>query len=180
MRPTKRTPAGTLLLAMRAEKAFVELAESGKELWRHPVPDLPVVAVSNLVALAQRHFREGGHRRILAAFDARMGEVYWGAFQVDGGGLARGLGPEQVTAPERVAVPEGEGWHGVGSGWGTHGAVLAERVGQALSSLTPDLVCHAHEVAVLGAALFAEGEGVSAERALPVYLRDQVAWVKIR
>ncbi len=142
--------------------------------------DLPVVAVSNLVALAQRHFREGGHRRILAAFDARMGEVYWGAFQVDGGGLARGLGPEQVTAPERVAVPEGEGWHGVGSGWGTHGAVLAERVGQALSSLTPDLVCHAHEVAVLGAALFAEGEGVSAERALPVYLRDQVAWVKIR
>lgn len=40
----RRTEAGTFLLALRAEKAFVEVDESGKELWRHPVPDLPVVA----------------------------------------------------------------------------------------------------------------------------------------
>jgi hypothetical protein len=40
----RRTPAGTFLLAMRAEKAFIEIDESGEELWRHPVPDLPVVA----------------------------------------------------------------------------------------------------------------------------------------
>jgi len=40
----RRTPAGTFLLAMRAEKAFIEIDESGKELWRHQVPDLPVVA----------------------------------------------------------------------------------------------------------------------------------------
>jgi hypothetical protein len=41
LRPTS---AGTFLLAMRAEKAFIEIDETGKELWRHPVPDLPVVA----------------------------------------------------------------------------------------------------------------------------------------
>jgi|UniRef100_UPI00378440C6 hypothetical protein len=40
----RRTEAGTFLLALRAEKAFIEINESGKELWRHPVPDLPVVA----------------------------------------------------------------------------------------------------------------------------------------
>jgi outer membrane protein assembly factor BamB len=40
----RRTPAGTFLLAMRAEKAFIEIDETGKELWRHSVPDLPVVA----------------------------------------------------------------------------------------------------------------------------------------
>jgi hypothetical protein len=40
----RRTDAGTFLLALRAEKAFVEVDESGKELWRHAVPDLPVVA----------------------------------------------------------------------------------------------------------------------------------------
>jgi len=40
----RRTAAGTFLLALRAEKAFVEVDESGKELWRHPVPDLPTVA----------------------------------------------------------------------------------------------------------------------------------------
>jgi hypothetical protein len=40
----RRTPAGTFLLALRSEKAFVEVDDTGKELWRHPVPDLPVVA----------------------------------------------------------------------------------------------------------------------------------------
>ena len=40
----RRTLAGTYLLALRAEKAFIEVDESGKELWRHPVPGLPVVA----------------------------------------------------------------------------------------------------------------------------------------
>lgn len=40
----RRTPAGTYLLALRSEKAFIEIDESGKELWRHPVPELPVVA----------------------------------------------------------------------------------------------------------------------------------------
>lgn len=141
---------------------------------------LPVVPVSNLAALAQRHFREGGHRRILAAFDARMGEVYWGAFAIDDGGLARPLGAEQVAAPQAVVVPEGEVWHGVGSGWGPHGTLLTERVGAVLKSLTPEVVCHAHDVAVLGAALYREGQGVPAEQALPVYLRDRVAWTQLR
>ena len=40
----RRTPAGTFLLALRTEKAFVEVDETGNELWRHPVPDLPIVA----------------------------------------------------------------------------------------------------------------------------------------
>ncbi len=40
----RRTPAGTFLLALRHEKAFIEVDESGAELWRHSVPDLPVVA----------------------------------------------------------------------------------------------------------------------------------------
>lgn len=40
----RRTPAGTFLLALRTEKAFIEVDETGKELWRHPVPELPVVA----------------------------------------------------------------------------------------------------------------------------------------
>jgi hypothetical protein len=40
----RRTDAGTLLLALRTEKAFIEVDDTGKELWRHAVPDLPVVA----------------------------------------------------------------------------------------------------------------------------------------
>lgn len=40
----RRTDAGTFLLALRTEKAFIEVDDAGKELWRHAVPDLPVVA----------------------------------------------------------------------------------------------------------------------------------------
>lgn len=40
----RRTDKGTFLLALRAEKAFVEVDADGKDLWRHAVPDLPVVA----------------------------------------------------------------------------------------------------------------------------------------
>jgi len=137
-----------------------------------------VVPVSNLAALAQRTFREGGHRRILAAFDARMGEVYWGAYEIGGSGFAEAAGAEQIAAPERVEVPTGAGWQGAGSGWGTYPDVLRERVGPALAGVTPDLVCHAHDVALLGVEGFAAGGAVAAEQALPVYLRDRVAWAK--
>lgn len=140
--------------------------------------NLPVVPVSNLAALAQRHFRENGHRRVLSALDARMGEVYWGAYAIDPGGLARLVGTEQVATPEQVNVPEGGDWHGAGSGWASYGEALRRRVGELLGSVTPELVCHAEDVAVLGVAGFLEGQAVSAEQALPVYLRDQVAWKK--
>ncbi len=40
----RRTPQGTYLLALRHDKAFVEVDEAGGERWRHPVPDLPIVA----------------------------------------------------------------------------------------------------------------------------------------
>nr|VFJ96912.1 MAG: tRNA threonylcarbamoyl adenosine modification protein YeaZ [Candidatus Kentron sp. H]VFJ97120.1 MAG: tRNA threonylcarbamoyl adenosine modification protein YeaZ [Candidatus Kentron sp. H]VFK02851.1 MAG: tRNA threonylcarbamoyl adenosine modification protein YeaZ [Candidatus Kentron sp. H] len=44
--------------------------------------DLPVVPISSLHALAQGAWRERGERNLLAALDARMGEVYWGAYRV--------------------------------------------------------------------------------------------------
>ena len=140
--------------------------------------DLPVVPVSNLASLAQRHYRQNDRRRILAAFDARMGEVYWGAYEIDPNGWARLVGAEEVAIPERVQLPRGDGWHGAGSGWGSYGDLLIRRLGSRIASVTPELVCHAVDVAVLGAAGFLEGRAVPAELALPVYLRDQVAWKK--
>ncbi len=48
---------------------------------RLSAPDLPVVPVSTLAALAQRAFREHGERRLLPAYDARMQELYWAAYR---------------------------------------------------------------------------------------------------
>ncbi len=69
---------------------------------------------------------------------------------------------------------------GVGTGWGSYNQALTERYGQQISAHDSEKLPHARDVARLGIAGFQAGEAVSAEQALPVYLRDQVAWKKSR
>jgi len=137
--------------------------------------DLPVVPVSSLAALAQGGYRETGARRVLAAIDARIQEVYWAACEFDNVGHVRMLGDELVCSPEQVPIPDGDDWHGVGSGWETYLQQLQRRLSGTLSGWEVQRYPRAHDVAVLGAAALGRGEVVSAERALPVYLRNEVA-----
>ena len=139
--------------------------------------DLPVVPVSTLAALAQGNFRSQGGTRVLAAFDARMGELYWGPYLLGDGGLMRSAGEEEVGSPELVGLPEDGSWSGIGSGWSTHGDVLRRRLGSRVRSVVPDAGCESRDIAVLAAAEYAAGRYVAAEHALPVYLRDRVTSV---
>jgi tRNA threonylcarbamoyladenosine biosynthesis protein TsaB len=132
--------------------------------------DRPVVPVSTLAALAWPAAGE----RILAAIDARMGEVYLAAFQRQGDGL-RLLQPEAVARPDAAALPEGDGWHGVGTGFGAVEGTLPARLGARLASVDADALPHAGDVARLAAMAFARGEAVAPERLEPAYLRDKVA-----
>lgn len=136
--------------------------------------NLPVMPVSTLAALAHGIWRETGHTLIACAIDARMGEVYWGCYRVTGTGQARLIGEEQVSAPQAVAVPQGDGWIGAGSGWETYGEALRARMGSSVSAVVEGHFPHAHDVALLGATLLNEGQAVTAASAMPVYLRDQV------
>ena len=133
--------------------------------------DRPVVPVSTLAALALPATGE----RILAAIDARMGEVYLAAFGRDGEGL-RLLQAEAVVEPGAAALPEGEGWHGVGTGFAAADGALPARFGARLASVDAGALPHAADVARLAAAAFARGEAVAPERLEPAYLRDNVAF----
>lgn len=139
---------------------------------------LPVAPVSTLAALAHRCWREAGHARVLAAFDARMGEVYWAAYEVEGSGRVGVQGEERVIPPGQVPLPEGAGWHGAGSGWAVYETTLRTALGPVVDAISPDLHCSAQDIALLGAPLIAAGQGVEATQALPVYLRNEVAWKK--
>jgi tRNA threonylcarbamoyladenosine biosynthesis protein TsaB len=136
--------------------------------------DLPVVPVSTLAALAQGHRRALGCERSLAAFDARMGELYWGPFAIGESGLMEPAGEEEVAPPGRVLLPAGGGWHGIGNGWKVHGEALGERLGARLESVWAEGICEAMDIAVLAAAHPEAGIAVAPERALPVYLRNRV------
>jgi tRNA threonylcarbamoyladenosine biosynthesis protein TsaB len=136
--------------------------------------DLPVVPVSTLAALAQGALRQRGAMQVLAALDARMAEVYWGVYRCDAAGMMTEAEAERVCAASHIDVPAGTGWFGVGGGFAAYAEILRERLGAVLTDCAPDVYPQARDVAVLGAAALARGEGVSAELALPVYLRDNV------
>lgn len=132
--------------------------------------ELPVVPVSTLAALAQRGFAEYGQRRVATAIDARMNEVYWAAFE-EHDGLMQAVQDEQVCPAEQTPLLDGEGWFGVGSGWQTYAEVLASRH-STVETYRGDELPHAAEIAVLAVANIENA--VSAEQALPIYLRDKV------
>jgi tRNA threonylcarbamoyladenosine biosynthesis protein TsaB len=137
--------------------------------------DLPVVAVSTLASMAQLMFEQHASRRVISAIDARMGGVYAATYVMDDSGLMRLQGAEILSAPEDLPVPDGDGWTGAGTGWQGHGEVLAERMGQRVSAIYPDVWPQAATIASLAVDAFHQGLAVRAEQAQPVYLRDDVA-----
>lgn len=136
--------------------------------------ELPVVPVSSLAALAYGAWREHGQAKVMAAIDARISEVYWGCYECRPGQV-RLSGAEQVCAPTKTPLPAGEGWFGIGSGWTTYGAELSQHTAAQCLEYTGNAFPQAQDIAILAATAFAHGEAVSAEQALPVYIRDNVA-----
>ena len=132
--------------------------------------DRPIVPVSTLAALAW----QADGDRILAAIDARMGEVYLGAYERAEGGL-RVLQEEAVGKPDAIALPAGDGWDGVGTGYAAVDGVLRSRLGARLLRVDADALPHAADVARLAAIMFPRGEAVAPESVEPAYLRNNVA-----
>ncbi len=133
--------------------------------------DLPVVPVSTLAALAQRGLSQYGWSRVAAAIDARMNEVYWGAFE-EQDGLMRPVSDEVVCPAQETPMLEGENWFGIGSGWHSYTDALNARHKNTISEYRGDEFPHAEEIAMLAAANV--GNAVSVEQVLPIYLRDKV------
>jgi tRNA threonylcarbamoyladenosine biosynthesis protein TsaB len=158
--------------------------------------DLPVAPVSTLAALAQGTFWPDGPECIVAALDARMGEVYLGIYTTgridtmgginapDGinapatgvcpGTIVQPLRPEAVIDPAALSASLTGAWTGVGSGFKSHGAALCKSLAGSPSRIEPETYPHARDVALLGLETLRKGRGVRAEEALPVYLRDRV------
>jgi tRNA threonylcarbamoyladenosine biosynthesis protein TsaB len=135
--------------------------------------DLPVVPVSSLAALALQAGDDAD--AILAVIDARMGEVYAGAFRPGSDGLVVAMGPETVGAATDVVLPKAATWHVIGTGWARYADALGARLPAPPRLAIGEAFPQAIDIARLAAPLAARGEGVRAEEALPVYLRDKVA-----
>lgn len=139
------------------------------------VTDIPVVLVSSLQCLAQGAYRECQAKQVLAAIDARMNEVYWASYQLNAEeGIMSEVDTEQLVAPEQMPLIGVSHFVGIGSAWDNYYKILAAQFKNQLQLWLPQRYPRAYDVAVLAARAFQKGRFVSAEEALPVYLREKV------
>ncbi len=148
--------------------------------------DRPLVPVSTLAVLAAQvppataTAGDGGcdigtAHPILAAIDARMGEIYTGTF-VHRGDRLEATSAEAVIAPADYALDGDDvGWIGVGTGFAAGEGVLATRLHPRFSRIDALALPHAADLARLAADAFARGETVAPEFVEPAYLRNNVA-----
>jgi tRNA threonylcarbamoyladenosine biosynthesis protein TsaB len=132
--------------------------------------DKPVLPVGSLECMAWA----AGGEKVLSLLDARMGEVYVGAFIRHADGV-QAVGELQVLRPEDIQLPEG---------WSPENCLIVGNALLAYPQLAehfaawqtlPDILPHARPLAELAALAFARGEGQDSALALPRYVRDKVA-----
>lgn len=136
----------------------------------------PVVPVSSLAAVAQTFFdhdRPGDIRRVCVAMDARMQEVFSARFVLDDNGLAVPECREQVGPPEQVQCPDPASTGAAGNGFERFESLV--ELGSALAVCEPDCWPQASAVCKLAAGWLEDHDGLPAEQAQPVYIRDNVA-----
>ncbi|HET9863474.1 MAG TPA: tRNA (adenosine(37)-N6)-threonylcarbamoyltransferase complex dimerization subunit type 1 TsaB [Steroidobacteraceae bacterium] len=136
--------------------------------------DLGVVPVSDLAAVAQRALAlHPDACRVLAVNDARMREVYWAEFSVDG--VVRAQGVEHVSGAASVTLPAvaNAAWVAAGRGLAVY-PELAQRCRAAGARVEPEVLPRASEVLELAQAAAAAGQLLPPEAAVPVYVRDRV------
>ncbi len=140
--------------------------------------ELPVIGVSSLQAMAQAAHDRLGADNVLAAIDARMGEVYWGQYESDANGLMQLVGQEAVCPPNLVTVSKPDSskiYRAVGTGWQTYAKELSETINLPTVIEKEPLYPFAEAMLPIASVQFKQGRAISAEQALPVYLRDNVA-----
>lgn len=135
---------------------------------------LPVLPIDTLAAVAEAARQSHGATRVLALLDARMAEVYSGAYAYDAATGWQALGEISVGPPEALALPDGvDAWALAGNAF--NDAYLA-RLPAALQRL-PRIPALPEAAALLdlAPAQLAAGRAVAADQALPLYIRDKVA-----
>lgn len=133
-----------------------------------------VAPVGTLDALAEQAGIECPDAgRIITALDARMGETYFAAWARDADRWQAVVAPCLVRADTLPALP-GTDWVAIGSAFDRHeyvAAHFAPQVTRTLQNRFPS----AREIAALALRIFARGDAVPPEEALPLYIRDKVA-----
>ena len=132
-----------------------------------------VIPVGNLQALAFAASRKAPTvRRILAAIDARMQEIYWAVYSIDAGTATEVAAPSLASAGD---LPELSRRHAVDLVAGNALHAFAELAAELGCATAPEACASAASIATLALADFAAGRTLPPAQAAPIYVRDRVA-----
>lgn len=132
--------------------------------WAH---DIPVIPVSTLQALAQAAYQHAQLVEVTAVLDARMNEVYMASFKLDQNNIMQLVDEEKLLDYQQAVAYQK--YTLIGSG-----ATLVDAEATKFQQLT----ANANDIATIARQHALKQQWLSAEQALPVYLRDN-AWKKI-
>ena len=164
--------------------------------------DLPVIPVSSLAALAQAAVPQlaapeaaspqsisppvasadrppasppaaNADATILAAMDARLGEVYCCQYRI-AADLVRPLGAETVVKPDQVAPDTARPIFGIGSGWDAYAQILQTQCRPQYRGHRPQAYPSAAHILPLALPEYQAGNLRPPQEAVPVYLRNRV------
>ena len=139
--------------------------------------DLPVIPISTLENLASQKGAKAGES-ILSAIDARMDEIYWAVYTINASGSLENRIAEQVQAPDQIDLEGVQIDWGLGTGWGTYKTILQDKTHITDAQISASALPTAKIAAQIAKTKFLNGDMVTAENAIPVYLRNNVAHKK--
>lgn len=170
--------------------------------------DIGVIGISTLATIAQGCHRDFGDERVGVALDARLDEVYWGAYSVVpslAADVMQACGSERVCLPDAVtlgscdatnpaepaepaltdAIPavsaatDSASWQLAGAGAERYGDVMTKTLGLEGVVARHGRFPHAQDLLTLAWSLARRGDFSPPESAVPVYLRERVALTEV-
>lgn len=132
---------------------------------------IPVVGVSTLKAVAH----QANKPKIIVALDARMGEIYYAAFERLNDFEWNTIQEATLCNPESAPTLTGKGWIGCGNGFTIFKNELCKRYEDNIDGFRTELHPRAKEIAELALPIFMHGRGIHPSGATPSYIRNKVA-----
>lgn len=134
--------------------------------------DKPVIPISTLKAIAHQAWQTLQAQHIVVSIDARMNEVYYAAYSVDGDHRLILLDDERCITRDKILIPQGNSWAAVGDGWPLDKKELPRALQDCFRWYYPSYHSRARDIVLLAVEEAQAGNFKPATAALPNYVRE--------
>ena len=134
----------------------------------------PVLGVSTLRTLAQTGFDELQFEKVVTAWDARMGKVYMGMYELDAAGIMHPLQPDVMLDPCDLTVVDNVSRCAIGNAWHVYKERINQQLWGALSRVDTMLFPQASSMLKLVECVSKE-DYLQPHELAPLYLRRAVS-----